>query len=131
MAGLAAGEAEHVAEQVLAAGRVGGVGAYGVEALQRVLAGTSGCSAVSGASGPVTIVSSCSRPSGSPKRRRPDTRSEATPWSARRVSQKSMAAADATRQTMRWTIPSPARPGIAPGYSKKVRSAPGEPFSSA
>ena len=30
-----------------------------------------------------------------------------------------------TRQTIRWTMPAPGRPGIAPGYSKNVRSAPG------
>ena len=35
------------------------------------------------------------------------------------------------RQTTVCTIPAPARPGEAPGYSKKVMSAPGLPFSSA
>ena len=36
----------------------------------------------------------------------------------------------ATRHTTRWIMPSPARPGIAPGYSKKVRSSPGWACSS-
>ena len=38
---------------------------------------------------------------------------------------------EATRQTIRCTIPAPARPGIAPGYSKKVMSEPALPRSSA
>ena len=50
-----------------------------------------------------------------------------TPCSPRRPAQKSSASAEPTRQTILWTIPSPARPGAAPGYSKKVMSEPGSP----
>ena len=38
---------------------------------------------------------------------------------------------EATRQTTRWTMPAPARPRLAPGYSKNVMSEPAEPRSSA
>ena len=37
----------------------------------------------------------------------------------------SSAAEEPTRQTMRWIMPAPARPGLACGYSKNVMSAPG------
>ena len=50
---------------------------------------------------------------------------------ARRSAQKSSASSEPTRNLTVWTIPAPARPRRAPGYSKKVMSAPGLPFSSA
>ena len=40
-------------------------------------------------------------------------------------------ASEARRNTTVWTIPSPARPRRAPGYSKNVMSEPGLPSSSA
>ena len=49
----------------------------------------------------------------------------------RRSSQKSSAASEPTRHWTVWTIPAPARPGRAPGYSKNVMSLPGVPSSSA
>ena len=54
-----------------------------------------------------------------------------TPSAARRSAQNSMASGLATRQTIVCTMPAPARPGVAPGYSKNVRSDPALPFSSA
>ena len=57
-------------------------------------------------------------------------RSLLTPASVRRASQKSSASGEATRQTIRWTIPAPGAPRAAPGYSKNVKSIPGEPSSS-
>jgi len=70
-------------------------------------------------------------PSGSEKRKRPSSRETATLWPRSRSSQKSSDSVAATRQTTRCTIPAPARPRRAPGYSKKVMSAPGLPSSSA
>ena len=49
----------------------------------------------------------------------------------RRSSQNSTASAEPTRQTTVWTIPRPARPRRAPGYSKNVMSEPALPASSA
>ena len=51
----------------------------------------------------------------------------ATPSPPSRSAQKSSASGEATRETMRCTMPGPGRPGIAPGYSKNVRSAPALP----
>ena len=59
------------------------------------------------------------------------TRSCATPSAPRRCAQKASASSEPTRETIRCTIPAPARPGMARGYSKKVSSAPGRPCSSA
>ena len=77
----------------------------------------------------VETASSWPRPSGSSKRRRSPSRSVATPSSASRRSQKSSASGEPTRETILCTIPAPARPGIAPGYSKNVSSDPGLPVS--
>ena len=70
-------------------------------------------------------------PSGSEKCRRPSWRSDSVPLADRRSSQKSIESSEPTRQTIWWIIPAPARPPGTPGYSKKVRSEPGSPFSSA
>ena len=70
-------------------------------------------------------------PSGSANSKLSPERSLATPSPSSRAAQKSSASGDATRETMRCTIPGPGRPGIAPGYSKNVRSAPALPSSSA
>ena len=55
----------------------------------------------------------------------------APPAAPSRSAQKSRASEEATRQTTRCTIPAPARPRAAPGYSKNVMSEPYEPTSSA
>ena len=75
----------------------------------------------------VCIVS----PSGSGKRSRSAVRATAMSSTRSRSSQKSSACSEATRQTIRCTIPLPARPRRACGYSKKVRSEPALPTSSA
>ena len=51
------------------------------------------------------------------------------PSCSSRFAQKSSASGEPTREMMRWTMPAPARPGAAPGYSKKVSSEPGLPVS--
>ena len=56
---------------------------------------------------------------------------DSIPLAASRFSQKSSDSAEPTRQTIRWTSPAPARPAGTPGNSKKVRSEPALPFSSA
>ena len=53
------------------------------------------------------------------------------PSAPSRSAQKSSASAEPTRQTTVCTMPEPARPGPAPGYSKKVMSEPALPCSSA
>ena len=93
--------------------------------------GMSGCSATSGASAPVNSSSSRPSPSGSSKRRPPSLRVAAAPSSPSRCSQKSRACCDPTRHTIELTIPRPARPARAPGYSKNVMSEPALPRSSA
>ena len=91
-------------------------------------AGISGCRATSGASAVATTASSSPRPSGSSKPSRPSlaTRSR-SPRAPSRASQKSSASSEPTRNVIVCTIPAPARPRRAPGYSKKVMSAPGLP----
>jgi len=77
-----------------------------------------------------TTARPCSSPSGSEKIREPSARSVSTPSAPSRCSQKSSASGEATRHSTRWTMPAPARPGRAPGYSKNVMSLPGAPSSS-
>ena len=55
----------------------------------------------------------------------------AIPSAPSRASQKSSVSSEPTRNEIVCTIPAPARPRRAPGYSKKVMSAPGLPASSA
>ena len=78
-----------------------------------------------------TTASSSPSPSGSSKPSRPSARRVEMPSAASRASQKSSASSEATRNVIVCTIPAPARPRRAPGYSKNVMSAPGLPSSSA
>ena len=116
-------------EHRLGSGRARAVRAHAVEPLERELGGDLGM-----LGDQRRIRRRCSRrPRGRglrSRRRRasPRRRSVSMPSAARRASQKSIASSDATRQTMRWTLPAPARPEIALGYSKNVRSAPGGPL---
>ncbi len=81
----------------------------------------------SSGSSPVSSTSSSSpSPSGSSKT---SERSRISPPT--RFCQKSSDSSEPTRKETRCTIPSPARPRGAPGYSKNVMSAPAEPRSSA
>ena len=73
--------------------------------------------------------SSCSSPSGSANRRLRRERCRPRPRPGAPARTRAPPGAG-TRQRIRCTIPAPARPGGAPGYSKNVRSMPGEPCSS-
>ena len=125
-------EPERSLEQRPARVRLGRECAHAVEALQRDLGGDLRVAATSGASDVWTTASSSPSPSGSSKpepvvlapRRDPLVRRGAT-------SQKSSASSEATRKVIVCTMPAPARPRRAPGYSKNVMSAPGLPSSSA
>ena len=75
--------------------------------------------------------SSCARPSGSAKRRRSAVALGLDAQRREPVGPEVHGPGAATRQTIVWTMPAPARPGIAFGYSKNVSSEPGRPFSSA
>ena len=119
-------EAEPLEER-RAARRVRGVGAHAGEAAERVLLRDLGMLA--------------RRAARRPSRRRP-ARARAPPGRAEdepsRRSPPDALGPEVERRprsrrgtTTRCTIPSPARPGGAPGYSKNVMSAPAEPFSSA
>jgi len=66
-----------------------------------------------------------------PERSRSPSRCVSIARSSSRLAQKSSASGPPTRHATVWIIPSPARPGGDPGYSKKVRSLPASPPSSA
>ena len=118
------GEAERVGEERPAGVGVAGVGAHAVEPLDRHLGGISGWTATSGSSAVSTSRISRPRPSGSANVRRSPSRATSTPSRFSRSSQKATASAEPTRHTTVCTIPRPARPRRAPGYSKKVMSEP-------
>ena len=119
-------------QQPAAGVRGGAVGADGVEALQRELGRAPRDGRRSAARPrPRRRAARARAPRG---RRRPGSRPPAgtrSRWPPRRSSQKSSASGEATRQTIRCTSPAPARPAGTPGNSKKVRSEPALPFSSA
>ncbi len=128
---LATTEAERLAEQSLGADRRAAVGAHAREAEQRVLARES--------PGRVRAAPrrersrARARVRGPPGRRTAGSRRSArtrrpAPRAAR--CQNSSVSVESTRQTIRCTMPAPACPRAAPGYSKNVRSMPGEPCSS-
>ena len=112
------GEAEHLAQQRLAAGGVGDQGAHAPRSPGgRTRAGTSRLSGRSAARrGGRTPPSSWRMPSGSANSSRPGSRcGRRLPSPLSRSCQKSSASSEATRWTMREIIPAPARPGAAPG----------------
>ncbi len=113
-------------EQPAARLRIGGVGAHGVEALQRHLGRDVGVlghqRGVVGGVHDQLVRQALGVGEAQAGRR---CACVSTPSPSRRSAQKSSASLDPTRETTRWTMPSPACPGAAPGYSKKVRSAPG------
>ena len=75
--------------------------------------------------------SSCVSPSGLTKRSESPSASTSWPSALSRSAQNSSASGEPTRQTTECTIPSPAWPGRAFGYSKNVMSEPACPSSSA
>ena len=116
-------------EQPLAAGGRAAVRAHAGEALQRVLgAGSRARSPTAARRRSPSMQQLVFEPLGSANRRLPpvERRLDARVLRGAR-SRRRAPPREPTRQTMRWTMPAPGTPGAAPGYSKNVRSIPGEP----